>query len=209
MVVGKNVHEVAHEHTSRVTSFSDGVFAIAITILVLNLKVTEGVPLGLQLAAQWDYILSIGITFFVIAAAWIAHHRFFRYVKRYDDTVLWLNNLFLFWIALFPFLTLVISEFSASKLAAFLYASGMTAASLTFWLLWKYCEKSGFIDNHLKEKEVRRHERRALIGAMTFGASIIVLFWSVPVARFLWLVAIFVFFISDYIYRALSVVRSD
>jgi uncharacterized membrane protein len=92
---------------ARIAAFSDGVFAIAITLLALQLEIPFGdrVDVWAGLRDLWPSFLSFAISFAVIGAYWIAHHRLFSLVERYDRRLLWLNLLALFFIVLMPFTT--------------------------------------------------------------------------------------------------------
>jgi uncharacterized membrane protein len=87
--------------TDRLEAFSDGVFAIAITLLVLEIKVPPGEALGLGLLHLWPSYLAYGISFIVIGAIWINHHAMFDWIVRADHKLLLLNTLHLMFIAFF------------------------------------------------------------------------------------------------------------
>src|SRR5512137_1560994 len=87
----------------RIFLFTDAVMAIAITLLVLDLRVPEGpAGLGRALIALWPSYLSYLLSFVIIGNYWLSHHRLFRAIGRYDDRLVWLSLLFLFFIALLP-----------------------------------------------------------------------------------------------------------
>jgi uncharacterized membrane protein len=107
----------------RILAFSDGIFAFAITLLVLNLTV----PTLNQAATSSDLLSSLGteyskfiayiVSFYVISNYWLAHHRVFRYVKKYDSRLMQLNMLFLLFITLVPFFTELISSYGSLESA--------------------------------------------------------------------------------------------
>ena len=97
--------------TNRLEAFSDGVFAIAITLLVLEIKVPPpGTAFGMELFRLWPSYLAYVVSFLVIGAIWINHHAMFRHIVRVDDTLLLLNVLHLMLIAFLPFPTAVIAQ---------------------------------------------------------------------------------------------------
>jgi uncharacterized membrane protein len=97
--------------TSRLETFSDGVFAIAITLLILAIAVPPpGTALGRELLGLWPSYLAYGVSFLVIGAIWINHHALFRHIVRADGMLLLLNLLQLMAIAFLPFPTAVLAQ---------------------------------------------------------------------------------------------------
>ena len=96
--------------TNRLEAFSDGVFAIAITLLILEIKVPPAANLGNGLLQLWPSYLAYAISFVVIGAIWINHHAMFDWIDRVDQKLLLLNTLHLMFIAFLPFPTAVLAE---------------------------------------------------------------------------------------------------
>jgi uncharacterized membrane protein len=135
--------------TTRLEAFSDGVFAIAITLLVLNLTVPlSGQLKGSLLRAlldQWPDYLAYLISFLFILIMWINHHTLFKYIARSDHTLLLLNGLLLLFIALVPFPTRLLAEYlkpgvqAADQRVAALEFNGIyVLLALVFNALWRY-----------------------------------------------------------------------
>jgi uncharacterized membrane protein len=137
------------KQTGRLEAFSDGVFGIALTLLVLELKVPEiaitpggpnpgvGRALWVQLAQQWPAYLSFVTSFFSVLVMWIHHHRVFRLVHGVDATLLFANGFLMFMVVLVPFPTAVISEYldtPAGKAACAFYGATFTLVSTAFYL---------------------------------------------------------------------------
>ena len=100
----------------RLIFFSDAVFAIVMTLLILDIRAPDDVPsnrapteVPILVWALWPKFLSYMLSFLVIGTYWIAHHQTFRYVRSYDRTLLWLNLLFLLSISFIPFPTCLAS----------------------------------------------------------------------------------------------------
>jgi len=124
----------------RLLSLSDGIFAFAITLLILNIVL----PLGTSreevpqaLLSLWPKYLAFLISFVVIGLYWMGHVRPFRYIRRFDKGLLWLNLLFLMFIVLIPFSTSVLSDFEETA-SVVLYAANMACAGFTATGLWLY-----------------------------------------------------------------------
>ena len=123
----------------RVTAFSDGVIAILITVMVLELKTPDGVDLSALLAAApvfFSYVLS----FVYIAIYWNNHHHFFQLVRRVDGLVLWANMHLLFWLSLVPFMTRWMDESGFATVPVFIYGANLMLAAIAYAIL-----QAGFI----------------------------------------------------------------
>ncbi len=173
---------------SRIVAFSDGVFAIAITLLVLNLNVPEhlhGDDLNSVLWEQRQDLLAYVISFAVIGRFWIVHHRFFGTVTGFDGRLLSLNLFYLGWIALFPFSAGVFGDHAGDTAAIVVYAVNLAGIALVGMLMAADARRAGLAK--MLPEEARDGQRRALIVAVVFLASIPVAFVNPDVAPLLWL----------------------
>jgi uncharacterized membrane protein len=139
---------------SRVVAFSDGVFAIAITLLVLALEIPAGLgDLGEQIRDRGDEFFAYGLSFAVIGSLWIAHHRFFSTLARFDGPLMVLNLVYLAFIALIPFSSSVLGSYAGQTAAVITYAVNMVAVSLAFTAQNVYAYRADLLD---KAAEARR-----------------------------------------------------
>jgi uncharacterized membrane protein len=129
----------------RLEAFSDGVLAIAITLLVLDLRLPEGDerPISELLLEQWPAYLAFGVSFAVIGIMWVNHHALFRRVRQVDRTLLFQNLFLLLTIAVLPFPTAVAAEGLQrggwdAKVAMFVYSVTLVVTSLAFGLVWNH-----------------------------------------------------------------------
>jgi TMEM175 potassium channel family protein len=120
--------------TGRLEAFSDGVIAIIITIMVLELKVPRGAEAA-TLLAQWPVFLSYALSYLVVAIYWINHHRLFHVVPRVNYAVLWSNNLLLFCLSLIPFATAYMGENSFRPFPTAVYGVLLLACAIAFLIL--------------------------------------------------------------------------
>jgi len=134
----------------RLTFFSDAVFAIAATLLALNLVLPAHThDIGAALRALWPRYLSLAITFLVIGTYWMAHHALFAVVVRYDRRLLWINLFLLMSVVVLPFTTSVLAEHGNQPLSVVVYAcsvatTGLLATLLTWYALVRgRCAASG------------------------------------------------------------------
>jgi uncharacterized membrane protein len=130
----------------RLISLSDGIFAFAMTLMVLQFdmptpeKVAAG-SLRREVLDQWPSLLSYALSFFVIANYWIVHHGMFRMIRSHDMGLVWLNILFLFSISFLPFPTDVMGEYASNSFAVLFYAIAMSVTSLLSTAIWLYVSR--------------------------------------------------------------------
>jgi uncharacterized membrane protein len=124
--------------TARIEAFSDGVFAIVATVLVLELRVPvltapeSSSALWPRLLAMSPLFLSYALSFGIICIWWVSHHHFFALLTRSTRTLLWLNCIFLFWLAFIPFPTALLGTYPRNTLAVMTYGAVMTLAGVSF-----------------------------------------------------------------------------
>jgi len=124
--------------TGRIEAFSDGVFAIVVTLLVLEFHVPQvqgpdaSAALARGLTAMLPKLLSYMLSFLIICIWWIAHHHLFHLLKRSDRGLLWLNCLFLMFLAFIPFPTALMGDYPSERIAVVSYGVVMTATGLCF-----------------------------------------------------------------------------
>ena len=133
--------------TTRLETFSDGVFAIAITLLVLLFDVPDvsgGRSLGHVLERQWPQYASYAVSFVTIGIIWVNHHTLFRHIARVDRLFLFVNVVFLMTVAFIPYPTAVVARYMRTgdaRAAAVLYGITMTAMAISFNVLWQYAAR--------------------------------------------------------------------
>ncbi len=132
------------KETARTEAFSDGVFAIAITLLVLELKVPQvkdGESLLRELAAQWPSYLAFLTSFATIGIMWMNHHMLFNVIRRVDRELLVINLVLLLGVTVLPFPTALVAETlrqSGERVAGTVYAGTFVFISIAFHSLWRY-----------------------------------------------------------------------
>jgi uncharacterized membrane protein len=182
----------------RLVFFSDAVFAIAVTLLVLDIRLPAGVEVGqlsneqlrLSLVGIWHKYLAYIISFLVIGIFWISHHRKFRLIQRYDGRLLQLNLLLLMLIAFVPFPSSIISE-SGNRTATIFYALTMALAGSLLALLWWHAARSKALLAPEVTAEKRRREAVAPVATtLIFLVSIGLAFIDADLAKFSWLLII-------------------
>jgi uncharacterized membrane protein len=196
-VAGSRENTENGRELDRIVFFSDAVFAIAITLLVLDIHVPE-IPERLvdeqlpgRLLALWPKYLSYVLSFVVILMYWMAHHITFRAIKRYDRTLIWLNSLFLMCIAFLPFPTSLLGEYGDNQLAVAIYAASVAVARLLLTAVWWYASSGHrLIDESFPESTIRIYLVRGLAVALAFVISIGISFFSVSAAMYFWILLV-------------------
>jgi uncharacterized membrane protein len=179
--------------TERITAFSDGVYAIAITLLVLDLRLPDlpasatADELTAALFELSPKLFAYALSFAVIGFLWITHHRLFAFIRRYDSTLLWLNLLVLLFVALLPFPTVVLGGYGHLAPAVILYASTFVLISMSQLLLWVYASRWGhLVDADLDPRLVTYMTLRGLTALLIWLLSIPLAFVDTTLAMMSW-----------------------
>ncbi len=184
----------------RVASFADGVFAIAITLLVLPLTEARLTDAGLagELRTLRPQLFAFALSFLIIGRFWLAHHRIFRHIVRLDGRLLALNLLVLLCVAFLPFPTKVVGEHGSTTVAAVFYAASTAGTGLAFAVLWFYASAGRrLVHPQVDLALVRRLRWRSLVSPVMFLASIPVALVSPPAAEALWSLSIPVIWVVE------------
>ena len=125
-------------------AFSDGVFAIVITLMAFDIKLAPNVSdlvqaLHALLPKMNGYILS----FALVGMYWVSHHQMFHALRRVDRQLMWFNLLFLLFVTFLPFTTSLLSVGKVSRLAVEIYGANLAAISLVLYGLWFYATRVG------------------------------------------------------------------
>jgi TMEM175 potassium channel family protein len=177
----------------RVIFFSDAVFAIAITLMVIELRVPESLT-GAQLADALSDLtpryISFLISFGVIGVFWIAHLRMFRFIEGWDHGLLLLNLLFLLTIAFLPFPTSLIGRFEETQIATTVYSASVLGCSVSAALLWWYVSSGRrLLGPDLPAETIRVVRVGGLAVASVFVVALVVSFFSATAASLIWWLA--------------------
>ena len=183
----------------RIVNLSDGVFAIAITLLVLDIRAPD-IPQNMvssqlpgALLSLWPKYLSYVLSFVGISAFWLIHHSIFRPIRSYDRILLYLNLLFLMVVAFLPFPTSLLGEYGDHQLPVAIYAATLAVGRLLLTALhWYSSRNDRLLDKPQDPATVRFFLIRGLTIPAIFLLSIVVSFFSVSVAIWMWLVMLVV-----------------
>ena len=177
---------------SRALAFSDGVFGVAITLLITTIDVprVSGPDLESKLWSALrgldNSLLSYFISFAVIGLMWMHHHRLFARIRRVDTAALWLNLLSLAFIVLMPFTTELMGRYNSEPIAVAIYALNIALGVVAYTLLWWYCATRDMLGEQLTAQEVRLELGMRLWIAAGFLISIPIAWASTGWAQASW-----------------------
>lgn len=202
-MIRQRQHPASTQRTTRVEAFTDGVFAIAATLLVLDLtqhslgEVTSESEMWTALGGMWELFLNFVLSFVLLCLMWMVHVQQFEHVARVDATMVWLNNARLLFIVLVPFATNLTTEYSD-------YLAGRLAMPVTFflaiffsWLQWRWAvaHRDVMLPDMTQEDAVA--SGRSSLSALLISAAVVLL------APWIGSLAFLLFFLDPFVTRAL------
>lgn len=168
--------------SQRLEAFSDGVIAIAITLLVLDLKVPPHADaaehgLAAALGHEWPSYAAYLVSFLIIGIIWINHHAMFTQVRRVDRAVLFTNLALLLVVSLIPFPTRLLADYltqgADAHVAAAVYSATMVGMALAFTgLWWAITRDADLLHQHIDRAASRRTLRRFSLGLLVYGCCV-------------------------------------
>jgi uncharacterized membrane protein len=163
---------MAAGETRRIEAFSDGVFAIAITLLVLDVKVPRALDGGRTLAsalgAMWPTYLAFVTSFATILIMWINHHRMFSLIGRADDRLMFYNGLLLLGVTIVPFPTALVAEYlrhDGQRTAAAIYNGTFIFIAICYNLIWR----TAAVDDRLLRAHASRQAVQGISDSYRYG----------------------------------------
>jgi uncharacterized membrane protein len=190
------------EGTARLETFSDGVFAIAATLLILEIGVDTASrkDLGSQLLDIWPSYLAYATSFLVIGIIWLNHHHCVSLIGRCDRTFLFVNLLLLLVVSFFPFPTKLVAEYinrPDEQSAAFAYAATLLLMAITYNFWWRYARTNRrLILDGVPDASLRAVDRAFGPGVPAYGLVLAIVFVS-PLASVILTLALAVFYLPS------------
>lgn len=187
---------------TRLNNLSDGVFAIALTLLAFDLRLPEGVSLGdlpnglLELAPKFGVYL---ISFVVIGGAWGAHQRMLKQIKRGDGVLVWFNLFCLLFVGLLPASAALLGRYPNAFVAITCFALDVALIQFTTLWLWRHASRSGLINSRLDPRVVVSIGRRLNLSTVIFLFSIPLALWSTWITYLFWVGLFLLLFTTDWL----------
>src|SRR3954452_6157401 len=179
--------------TSRVEAFSDGVLAIAITLLVLDVPIPDANgDFGAQLREAWPHYIAFVTAFLTIAVMWANHHDLFRTIAKTDRGLILANSFLLMTISFLPFSTGVLAEgmrsHGSNRQAALLtYGGTMFVIAIAYNVLWRYVRGRDLLRDDLSEVAIRGVDRAYHSALVVYGAALLLSFFNAWISIAVWL----------------------
>jgi uncharacterized membrane protein len=221
---------------NRIEALTDGIFAVVMTILVLDISVPQissshsivgstvaRNELLKRLFDLWQKILSFGISFTILAIYWMAHHRQFHYIKHSNSALIWINIVFLMATCLLPFSTSLLGEYMDQEISILIYGSNSIVIASLLYIQWWYATASRngrLVDENLDPIIKTTSSRRLLFGIIVYLIAIGISFVYIQLSVFLFAIIIvpaflpnklmhYVFFIASFIISFVIVVLTS
>ena len=190
--------------TSRIEAFSDGVFAIIITLLVLEIHVPQvqgkdvSAALAHSLLAMGPKFLTYILSFVIVCIWWVAHHQLFHILKRSDRGLLWLNSLFLLWLAFIPFPTALMGDFPGERIAVMGYGTITTLAGASFTFMRYYAfYLAKLVDESIDRSLLRSAMLKSALNPVLHSIAVLLAFVDTRLSIALYIILPLMFFIPS------------
>jgi uncharacterized membrane protein len=202
---------VAFLSVHRLAALTDGVFAMVMTLLVLGITVPEIAPSSLQeelprrLLELWPKLYTYVLSFIVLGILWAQHNRAFHAIKRSDNALVWLNIVFLMFVALIPFSTSLLGNYETEQISFIIYAINIILAVVIRFIIWTYATgKYRLVDSDISPRLVKLDKLIAIGVLLTFMLVIGVSFINVTAAFYLLVLLLAASIVTQLIRRRLN-----
>jgi len=179
---------------SRIEALSDGIFAIVMTLLILEIRVpnlppnSPNVEVAPALFALWPKFMSYLVTFVSLGFFWVGHHIMYHAIRRADRTLLWLNICFFMFVSLLPFSTSVLNAFPQAFVAPFFFGANLAIIGWILFFQWQYANSQPDMLANFVSVQYRKSVRsRMLIVPVATTLTVFVCFWSVGISLAIYL----------------------
>ena len=164
---------------SRIETLCDGVLAIAMTLMIFNIRVPEmpreqaSSRLAGELFQLWPRFVVYVVSFVMLGIYWVGHHNQFHYIRRTDRVLLWLNIVFLMFVTLIPFSTALMGQYPSQRLSVDIYAITLIMLGISLYIHWWYATSSHrLVDEELDPRLITLAKRRIIRAPVILLAAI-------------------------------------
>ena len=184
----------APNETARIEAFSDGVFAIAITLLILEIQVPPQTPHGglrSALLNLWPSYLAFFASFMTIGVMWLNHHRLFTLINKKDDGLIAFNLLLLLGITWLPFPTALLAEHllgsdADRQIAALVYAGSFFVLAIVFNVMWRYAVRARIVNDEVNAAAItKQYSLGPILYAVLVGVAFFDAGWCLVLSAFM------------------------
>jgi uncharacterized membrane protein len=179
---------------NRIEALSDGIFAIVMTLLILELRIpnlppsASNVEVAPALIALWPKFASYTVTFVSLGFFWVGHHIMYHVIRRADRTLLWLNIFFFMFVSLLPFSTSLLNAFPQAFIAPFFFGANLAIIGWILFFQWSYANSQpDMLANFVTALYRTTVRSRMLIVPVATTLTVFICFWSVGVSLAIYL----------------------
>lgn len=179
---------------NRIEALSDGIFAIVMTLLILELRVPSlpftapNVEVAPALFALWPKFANYLVTFLSLGVFWVGHHMMYHTVRRANRTLLWLNIFFFMFVSLLPFSTSVLNAFPRAFVAPFFFGANLALIGWLLFFQWTYANSQpGMLADFVSAEDRATIGSRVLIVPVAITLTVLICFWRVGVSLAIYL----------------------
>jgi TMEM175 potassium channel family protein len=179
---------------NRIEALSDGIFAIVMTLLILEFHVPNlppnapNVDVAPALVALWPKFVSYIVTFVSLGFFWVGHHIMYHAIRRADRTLLWLNIFFFMFVSLLPFSTSVLNAFPEAFIAPLFFGANLAMIGWILFFQWHYASSQpDMLANFVSVEFCTRVRSRMLIVPVATTLTVFICFWSVGISLAIYL----------------------
>jgi uncharacterized membrane protein len=181
--------------TGRIEALTDGVFAVVMTLLVLDLKVPviAGADAALALPGKllelWPRLLTFILSFVIAGVYWVGHHNQYQFIRRSDRVLLWINILFMLCVAFIPFSTALLGEYPQLPIAVTIYGLNLIVIGAVLYAHWWYATADHrLVDHDIDPHVVRVAKQRILIAPVAYTVAILLSVFGTALSLAIYLV---------------------
>ncbi len=199
----EKISAMEESSTNRIEAFSDGVLAIVITLMVLEIKIPEmeenisSRDAFYQLLPILPKLSAYALSFIMIIIFWVNHHQLFLSIRVSTRALLWLNSFWLFWICLLPFATAFLGEYPFLLLGVLLFGFELFFCALLFYFIRRYCFQNNLHHSTVSSDDARRLARRSIFGPALYLLSVVLGFVSIYLSYAVFIIVPFLFIVSS------------
>jgi uncharacterized membrane protein len=170
---------------TRIETLCDGVFAIAMTLMIFNIKVPDlagdapSDALVSELFSLWPQFVVYAISFVMLGVYWVGHHNQYHYIRRVDRVLLWINIVFLLCVGLIPFSTALLGRYPGRQPAVIVYAGTLMLVGTMLLIHWRYAvSHRRLVHPDIEDEVVERATRRIAAGLVILATAVLLSFVS-------------------------------
>ncbi len=201
--------------TQRLEAFSDGVFAVAITLLALDVRLPV-LPASATDEELYRAVLALApklvtyfLTFVLVGMFWIAHHRVFAAIRRVDRAMLWLNLILLLWICLVPLSAAALSAHPYTRTGVTVYGLNVICIGISLFSVWHHACRKKLLHPQTDPGFIRLSYYRTMVGTPVYAVAVAVSFWSPKVSCVIFFFALIMYLVPGQVDRYFTKTNSD